>query len=175
MAKKANELMPETTNIGSVGSDFQPISGQTAAEVDVNASSDANASTAGTVAPAPAIKESIPDIEAFLSTLTAEQLAKVRSKVERDTSSAISPQFAARAAKNIDGSLNVMVRLDPVVVEQLEQWAEGEGISLMEEAQNRVGEAISNYIFGDWGATQVKPATAAESAGAGAGAGAGAK
>ena len=49
----------------------------------------------------------------------------------------------------------VSVRLDAPVAEQLEIWAEADGLSLIDEAQKRIVEALENYLYGDWNPTPV--------------------
>jgi hypothetical protein len=70
--------------------------------------------------------------------------------------------------------MTVEVYLEPIIVEQLELWAEPDGCTLAEEAQKRISEALTNYLYGDWSATVEQPPVAAAAAGTGAGNGAGA-
>jgi hypothetical protein len=88
----------------------------------------------------------VPDLDALLSAATPAQLAKIRAL-------AIGKGIAvASSASNRlpDGSMMVSVRLDAPVAEQLEIWAEADGLSLIDEAQKRIVEALENYLYGDW-------------------------
>lgn len=49
--------------------------------------------------------------------------------------------------------MTIAVYLEPPIVEQLEIWAEADSCSLIEEAQKRIGEALTNYLYGDWNPT----------------------
>jgi hypothetical protein len=93
----------------------------------------------------------IPDLDALLSAATPEQLAKIRALAAGKGITAASPS----STRLPDGSMMVSVRLDAPVAEQLEIWAEADGLSLVDEAQKRIVEALENYLYGDWNPTPV--------------------
>jgi len=93
----------------------------------------------------------IPDLDALLSAATPEQLAKIRALAAGKGITAASPS----STRLPDGSMMVSVRLDAPVAEQLEIWAEADGLSLIDEAQKRIVEALENYLYGDWNPTPV--------------------
>jgi hypothetical protein len=88
-----------------------------------------------------------PDLDAILASLSPDQLAKIRLKAIGE---GVVPAASLGGRKSPDGSLTVTVTLDPMVTEQLELWAEADGCSLVEEAQKRIAESLSNYLYGDW-------------------------
>ncbi len=94
----------------------------------------------------PATVAAVPNLEAMLLDATPEQLQKLgliaASKGIAKSSSA--------GIKRADGSMTVDIYLEPPVVEQLEIWAEADGCTLIEEAQKRIGESLTNYLYGDW-------------------------
>jgi hypothetical protein len=120
-------------------------------------------------APAPAPATSIaanslpklPDLDAILSAATPEQLAKLRAL---STAKGISVPSSAVGTKRADGSMTVEVHLEGPIVEQLELWAEADGCTLIEEAQKRLSEALTNYLYGDWNPVVEQPPAAVAAA-----------
>lgn len=172
MVKKTHEIGPESIPSTTEQADFQSISGT--APDDVQAIQPQDRPTAGTgqaasgivensasAASADTTKSAIPDLDAFLATLTADQIAKIRKKVERD-SSIVSKQTQSRSAMNPDGSMDVVVHIDAAMTEQLAIWAESDNVDVMEEARIRISESLSNYLYGDWNVpVKAEPAPAA--------------
>lgn len=106
-------------------------------------------------APSSLSKAAIPDLDEFMRNLTADQIKKVRKLVDGEPGLIAKREFGTLLP---DGSMNITVHLDPQMVEQLMIWAESDGIEVGEEAKLRINEALTNYLYGDWGATMVKPA-----------------
>lgn len=166
MVKKTQDLDARLSVESPEQGTFQPISGQDSEVISAEASPTADQPTAVTVEAASGTVESsgnvgqartgLPDLDEFLRGLTADQLQRVKAKIEAD--SIVPRRLQSNALKNADGSLDVLIHIDPVIVEQLELWSDGEGLTLAEEAQNRINEAISGYVFGDWSSAVVKPA-----------------
>jgi hypothetical protein len=127
-----------------------------------DAQSTAEASPEPTPAAAPVPVEAtakITSLEDFLASATPDQLQRLRTLAAADGLAPAS--LSADSVKLPDGSLRVTVVLEPLVVEQLSIWAEGDGVTLEEEAQKRLTESITNYMFGDWSATVEQPPVAA--------------
>jgi len=104
-------------------------------------------SATATPTPTPAPMPDL-NLDTLLSSLTPEQLAKIRG-LAAESGLAVAPKSSGKLP---DGSMTVSVYLGPDIVTQLEAWSEGSDHSLEEEAQMRIGEAITAYLYGDWGA-----------------------
>jgi len=91
-----------------------------------------------------------PNLSDFLDSLTAEQLSRVRKLAQTGG-------ISLGRGKNPDGSLDISLHIESILVEQLELWADGDGMSLEDEARKVATESIQNYVCGDWSATVVKP------------------
>ena len=89
----------------------------------------------------------IPNLDDLLTSATPEQLQRIRMLA---ASKGLSVPASGSGTKHADGSMTVSVFLEGPVVEQLEIWAEADGCSLVEEAQKRISEALTNYLYGDW-------------------------
>ena len=104
--------------------------------------------------PQPAIAPSIAantDISAFLSGLNPEQLSRIRAL-------AAAKGLSTGPQKGPGGGLLVTVEIPPEAVEPLRTWAEEAGTTFAEFVGQVACDAITNYCFGDWGATRVEPA-----------------
>jgi hypothetical protein len=101
------------------------------------------------------------NLEDFLASATPEQLQRLRVLAAANGMATETSAMTGHSVKLPDGSMQVTVMLEPLIVEQLAIWAEGDGISLEEEAQKRISESISNYMFGDWSATVEQPVVVA--------------
>lgn len=73
-----------------------------------------------------------------------------------------------------DGSLRTVITIPPEVVEPLKSWAEASDNTLQQQIDIIAGQAVMDYVFGDWGARAVQAETGATAAGGDAGTGAGA-
>lgn len=109
-----------------------------------------SAAVPSTVAAAP----NVPSLEAFIASASPEQLIRLRALAAAKGLTTT----PAGATKHADGSMKCEIVISPEIVPQLEEWASADGIPLVEEIQNKVNEALVNYVFGDWSAMQVKPA-----------------
>lgn len=89
----------------------------------------------------------LPDLDAMLLSATPEQLQRIKVLA---AAKGLTSKDVAASRKMPDGSMTVAVYLEPPIVEQLELWAEADGCSLVEEAQKRISEALTNYLYGDW-------------------------
>jgi hypothetical protein len=109
------------------------------------------------VAPAPPVTAPVTDLDAFLSSLSPEQLAKVRARAITEGFTP-SPMQRSLGAVHADGSMTISIHLEPQIVEQLLLWADSDGVDVGEEAKIRINEALTNYLYGDWSAMMAKPA-----------------
>ena len=111
-----------------------------------------NESMAGTPAPAstPPVRQStIPDLSNLIANLSPDQLNTIRRLSEANGIA-----VESKGSRTLpDGSLRVTVTLEPLIVEQLTMWADGDGLTVEEEAQTRLIESIRNFMFGDWSTT----------------------
>jgi hypothetical protein len=98
------------------------------------------------------------NLDEFLASLTVEQLQRVRTLA---TAKGLAPATSSGSVRLPDGSLQVTVTLEPMIVEQLSLWAEGDGVGLEEEARKRILESLQNYLYGDWSAVVEQPLVAA--------------
>jgi hypothetical protein len=101
-------------------------------------------------------------LEDFLISATPDQLQKLRVLAAAD--GLASGIQSTGSAKLPDGSMTVTVHLDAPITEQLEIWAEADGCSLVEEAQKRISESLTNYLYGDWNPIVEQPPVAAATA-----------
>lgn len=90
------------------------------------------------------------DISAFLSGLSPDQLAKIRSL-------AAAKGLSTGPQRGPHGGLMVTIEIPAEACEPLQTWAEEAGTSFTEFVGQVAGDAITNYCFGDWGATRVEP------------------
>jgi hypothetical protein len=98
--------------------------------------------------PMPVPAPAIPAATLNIDDLTPDQLARIRQlAVARGIA------VGEGTGKLPDGSLRVVVTLEPMTVEQLELWAESDNLTLEEEAQRRISESLQNYLYGDWSST----------------------
>jgi len=106
-----------------------------------------------TPAPNPANSSSLSsatDISAFLNGLDAGQLAKIRAL-------ASAKGLTTSPSKGPGGGLLVTIEIPAEACEPLQVWAEEARTSFVEFVNQVAGDAITNYCFGDWGATRVEP------------------
>ena len=119
-------------------------------------------SPAPTLPTPPVVAAVLPDLDSLILNASPEQLAKLRMLAASQGVASITN--SPSATKRADGTMMIEIALEAPIVEQLEIWAEADGISLAEEAQKRILEALQNYLYGDWSATIVEPAAVAEPA-----------
>lgn len=104
------------------------------------------APTAPTVPP-------VADLAALISTLSPEQLDRVRTLASsRGIAKSISPRVGPT------GGRMVTIEIPAEACEPLSEWAREAGESFEEFVGKVAGDAITNYCFGDWSAVTEKPA-----------------
>jgi hypothetical protein len=89
----------------------------------------------------------------FVSKLSPEQLAKVRSL-------AASAGISTGPRKSPSGGILVEITIPPEAVEPLAEWARESGESFEVFVSKVAGDAIVNYCFGDWSAVREAPVPA---------------
>lgn len=95
----------------------------------------------------------IPDLESMIANLSPDQLAKLRVIAASKGVKLPSQSIIGTGTKNVDGSLDVIVHLEPEVVEQLENWSEPGGDTLVEAAQKYITQSLVAFLYGDWSPT----------------------
>jgi len=93
---------------------------------------------------------SLTDLGAFVANLSPEQLFRVRELAR-------SRGLSAGPRRGPTGGLLVEIEIPQEVCEPMQTWAESAGDTFEEFVRKVASDAITNYCFGDWGATTVTP------------------
>jgi hypothetical protein len=104
----------------------------------------------GPIEVAGAVMPNLNDLDGILARMSPEQLQKIRVLAAAKGLTAASAGIAGSGNRLADGSMTVEIHLDAPMTEQLEIWAEADGLALVEEAQKRILESLENYLYGDW-------------------------
>lgn len=156
---RARRLAKETKNAATEAQESVNLGGSALGGLTTeDLTAPAAASAPSTVATSPIVPIVLPDLDAMLSAASPEQLQKIRMLA---AIKGLTATDVAASRKLPDGSMMVAVQLDGPTVEQLELWAEADGCSLVEEAQKRISEALTNYLYGDWNPVIEQPPAAA--------------
>ena len=90
------------------------------------------------------------DLDGLLARMSPEQIQKIRVLAASKGLTTAVAGIAGSGNKLADGSMTVEIHLDAPMTEQLEIWSEADGLTLVEEAQKRILESLTNYLYGDW-------------------------
>ena len=148
-AAEGNESAPETPTTPLDGQQFGGSPDAPPSVIDQQATSEA--------APTPPTAVSsivvpiIPDLESMLASLSPDQLAKLR--VIAAAKGVQVPTSQSVGNRNPNGSMDVNIHLEPEVVEQLVNWSEPGGMTVVEAAQKYISEALVAFLYGDWNPT----------------------
>lgn len=130
------------------------IPSDSAGAVSLESTPPAETPSASAAASSPAIATNATptDLSAFVSGLTQEQLSRVRD-LARARGLSAGPQ------RGPNGGLMVTIEIPSEACEPLQTWADSAGTTFEKFVCQVAGDAITNYCFGDWGATVVQPVT----------------
>jgi hypothetical protein len=112
---------------------------------------------------AAAVMPNLNDLDGLLARMSPEQIQKIKVLAASKGLTTAVAGIAGGGNKLADGSMTVEIHLDAPMTEQLEIWAEADGLTLVEEAQKRILESLENYLYGDWNPhVEPQPAAAAD-------------
>ena len=97
-----------------------------------------------------AVLPNLDDLDDLLTRMTPDQLKKLKVLAAAKGLTPASVGILGGGSRLPDGSMTVEIHLDAPMTEQLEIWAEADGLTLIEEAQKRILESLENYLYGDW-------------------------